>query len=197
MKHAKLLAALLFLSVVGNFTTAHAQAWDTDIVSWTGPAACADGSALSFCPVSGYRVQVATTSTGTFSDVPGDVTVTTKTIAAVTPGQHCYRVVVLSVNGNAAPSGVACTLTIKPTPVPGPATGLTVDNPIAFNVVPNFKTFAFDRGSRSGTVKKGASCDETRTTGNGYFAVARLNMVSPRPQPGTVVVAHCSATAAS
>lgn len=192
MRHPKLLAVLLLLSVIGS-VKAQSIPWDTDIVSGTAPIACSDGSPLSMCPISGYRVQVASSATGTFTDVLGDVTTPLKTLTAVAAGNHCYRFIVLSANGNSVPSDAACTVTVRPTPAPGPVTGIKVDSPTAFYVRPNLQRFVFERGPKyEGFVKVGAACDADRSVGDGYYVISRLTQVTPRPPAGTVLVARCT-----
>lgn len=194
-KHVGLFCLTIALLCIADAAKSQAIPWDTDVVTASAPTTCSDGSALSFCTITGYRVQVSATATatGVFTDVPGDVSTPNKVITGVSAGAHCYRYIALSANGSSVPSNVACTTTVKPTPTPNPPTGLTVDNPTAYNVVPNLKRFVFERGTKyEGFVKTGAACDKTRSVGDGLYVIARLNMVSPRPAPGTVLVAHCS-----
>ena len=169
---------------------AKAQAWDQNVLTATPPTTCTTGEPVSACPVTGYRFERSATATGTFTRVIEQTgPVYTHTVTA--SGQNCYRVIVTSANGDSAPSNVVCKTNTRPVGPPNPPS-LTVTSPTAYTVRPNLQRFAFERGSKyPGVVRVGAACDESRTVGDGYYVVARLNMVSPRPPAGTVLVAKC------
>jgi hypothetical protein len=141
--------------------------------------------------VTGYRVEASATATGTFATV-ATTTATTYTHTLVTAGQHCYRVIATSAVGDSLPSNVACRTNVKPAGPPNPPTNLTVTAPLVYDVRPNETTFAFDRGRQVGTVKLGAACDESRSTGNGFYALERPSRVALTRQPrSTALVAQC------
>jgi hypothetical protein len=83
------------------------------------------------------------------------------------------------------------TVTVDVQTKPG-APQTTVTDPIAYNVVPNLQRFVFEHGSRAGTIRIGAACDEARVTSDGYTAISRPSQVIPRPAAGTVLVAKCA-----
>ena len=171
-------------------TVARGQAWDQNVLTATPPTTCTTGEPVSACPITGYRFERSATTTGTFTAIVTQTgPVYTHTVTA--SGQNCYRVIVTSANGDSAPSNVVCKTNTRPVGPPNPPS-LTVTAPTAYNVRPNLQRFAFERGSKyPGVVRVGAACDESRTVGDGYYVVARLNMVSPRPPAGTVLVAKC------
>lgn len=189
MKHLALLLLLIPLS-------AQAQtAWNTNTITYTAPTTCTSGQPIANCAVTGYRIERSATMTGTYASV-GTSTTTSFTHLGAVAGLNCYRVVALSAAGESVPSTVtsaACKTNVEPSGPPNPPTGVTVQTPIVYNVVPNLQRFTFERGARyPGKVKVGAACDESRTVGNGYFVVSRLSQVSPRPASGTVLVAKCA-----
>lgn len=184
--------AIALLCVAG-ISQAQTQPWDTNIVSFTAPTTCTTGEPVSACPVTGYRLERSASTTGTFATLAAlPATATGYTHNGVTAGQNCYRVIALSANGDSGPSNVGCKTNTKPVGPPNPPV-LTVSAPTAYNVRPNLQRFVFERGTKyEGFVKTGAACDESRTTGEGFYVVARLSQVVPRPPAGTVLVAHCS-----
>lgn len=183
------LAIILFLTCIAGIARAQA-AWDTNVINITPATTCSTGEPISACPITGHRIEHSATSTGTFT-VLTTTTGTTYSHTGVTAGQHCYRSIALSANGDAGPSNVVCKTNTRPAGPPNPDV-LTVTSPVAFNVVPNLQRFTFERGERyAGRVRIGAACDERRTTGGGYYVIARLTAVTPRPASGTVLVAQC------
>jgi hypothetical protein len=68
-----------------------------------------------------------------------------------------------------------------------------VSSTVAYNVRPDYQKFTFVKSTRYGTVKLGAACDESRSTGDGFYAIERpRSQVTPRPQEGVVLVAKCA-----
>jgi hypothetical protein len=182
--------ALLALCFAG-IARAQVQPWDTNILTWTAPTNCTTGEPITACPVTSYRIEQAASSTGTFAAL-GAVPAATLTFShtGATAGVHCYRVVAIAANGESPPSNMSCKTNVKPVGPPNAPTLKAIDT-TAYNVVPNYQRFVFERGTRMGTVKLGAACDADRTVGAGYYVIARLNMVTPRPAAGTTVVAKC------
>lgn len=171
-----------------------ADAWNEDTVTWSPPAACADGSATTNCPVTGYKVETAPSKTSsTWVTVATVGNVLTAKATGLTAGVHCYRVSTIAANGTsaAAVQGNDCPVTTAP--LPGPPTNvLTTVEQTVYDVRPNEQTFAFDLGRRVGTVKLGAACDESRSTGNGFYALERPSRVSlTRAARSTALVARC------
>lgn len=179
---------ILGLCIAG---AAQAQAWDTNNLSWDAPTSCSTGEPISACPVTSYRIERSATATGTFSTL-GTSTTTSYTHTGALAGNNCYRVIAISATGDSVPSNVACKVNTKPAGPPNPPTNLKVVSPIAYNVRPDYGRFVFVRGTRAGIVKLGAACDETRKTEDGFYAVSRRNMVTPRPDPNVVIVAQCA-----
>jgi hypothetical protein len=166
------------------------QAWDTNQLQWGAPLTCTSGQPIANCPVTGYRVERAASQTGTFAAL-GTSATTSYTHTSAAAGVNCYRVIALSASGNSAPSNVACKTNVQPSGPPTPPTNLTVVETTAFNVKPNLQRFAFERGTRAGTIRLGAACDESRVTSDGYTVISRPSQVIPRPQTGVVLVAKC------
>lgn len=179
----------VFLLALCATGIANAQAWDTNVLTATPPTTCTTGEPVSACPVTGYRFERSATPTGTFTRVI-EQTGAVYTHTGVTAGQNCYRVIATSANGDSLPSAVVCKTNTRPVGPPS-APGLTVTAPTAFNVRADYQKFAFVKSTRWGSARLGAACDESRTTGDGYYVVSRLNMVTPRPPAGTVIVAKC------
>lgn len=197
MKEHRIVAAFAFV-ILALCVTGIARAdnaWDEDTVQWTAPTICNGGQAITVCPVQSYKVETASSKTATAWTTVGTTvpTVLTIKVAGLTAGTHCYRVTAVGTAGSstAAIQGNDCPVTVAP--VPGPPTNvLTVSDPIAYSVRPNLQRFVFERGPRIGSVKLGASCDETRSTGDGFYVIDRLSQIKPRPAQGTVAVARCS-----
>lgn len=189
MKSLRLIAALAALALA---PLAHADAWNEDTVNWGAPASCSNGEPLTSCPVTGYKVETAASKTATTWTTAATVgNVLTAKITGLTAGTHCYRVSALSANG-AGPvqvQGNDCPVAIPP--VPGQPTNVVTVETTAYNVRADFQRFAFVRSTRFGKVNLGASCDESRSVGNGYYVIDRLSQVTPRPPAGTVLVAKC------
>lgn len=171
------------------------QAWNENRIAWVAPTTCTSGQPIANCPVTSYRVERSATQTGTYAAV-GTSTTTTFTHNGAVAGLNCYRVVAISATGESAPSAVtsaACKTNVEPSGPPNPPTDVRVIATVAYNVKPDYQHFAFVRGSRYGTVKLGAACDEDRLTKDGYYAIERpRSQVTPRPQEGVVLVAKCA-----
>jgi hypothetical protein len=180
----------LVLVGIANPSLAQTQPWDTSVITWVAPTNCTTGEPITSCPIVTYRVERASSTTGTFSSI-GTSGTTSLTLTGVSPGLACYRVVAVGVGNESVPSSVACKTTVRPVGPPNPPTQLKVDNIVAYNVRADFQQFAFVRGTRAGVASLGAACDETRSVGNGFYALERPSRVTPRPANGTVLVAHC------
>lgn len=179
------------LCIVGIARAQAAQPWDTNILSWVLPSACSSGEPISACPLTGIRVEEATSATGAYRTLATlGANATTYTHSSATAGPHYYRVFALSANGESLPSNVATKTNVKPVGPPNPPVLKAIDA-VAYNVKADFLHFAYVRGSKAGAVKLGAACDESRQTSDGYTVISRLTQVTPRPAAGTVLVARC------
>lgn len=112
---------LVVLCVIGClFSVAHAA--DIKII-WTAPTACADGSALTNCPISGYEISQGSSATGTFT-VKDTVAsgVLTKTYTQ-NPGTYCYSLKTTSGTLKSDASIPVCATLTAPAPgTPGNVT---------------------------------------------------------------------------
>jgi hypothetical protein len=70
--------------------------------------------------------------------------------------------------GATASSSVTVTVDKKPKPP-----GVSVRLAQAFEIVPDYHAFQFNVGRQIGTAKLGAACDESRSLGDGYFAIVQ------------------------
>jgi hypothetical protein len=182
---------LLVLLTIAFPFAAQAQQWDSNALSWSAPTTCTSGVPVSNCPVTGYRIERSATATGVFASV-GTSTTTSFTHTSAAAGGNCYRAIALSAKGDSAPSNVFCKVNTPPSGPPSPPSNLTIIEPIAFTVRPDYGRFAFVRGTKAGMARIGANCDESRVTADGYTAISRPRYaVLPRPAEGTVLVAKC------
>lgn len=198
MKEHRIVGALALI-LIGICIAGIAQAATVN-VTWTPPTTNTDNSVI---PATGpgsltsYRVEYGTCLTGgTFGTKAGEVSRTapaTGTTLNLQPGTTCVRAFVSNTYGiESAASNVASKVVDPPTPNP-PVLGAI--SPTVYDVRPNEQTFAFDRGQRVGSVKLGAKCDETRTTGQDYYALERPSRVVLTKTPRSVaLVAKCAAT---
>ena len=189
-RHSILISALLLVSLFGSFVQAQ-TAWDSNVVTLAQPSTCQDGRPASNCPVTGYRIERSASASGTFAAL-ATIQGNTYTHTGAAEGSNCYRAFALSATGESGVSNVQCKTNTRPASPPSPPV-LTVSAPTAYLVKPNFQKFAFERGAKyPGKVKVGAACDADRSVGGGFYVVARLNQVTPRPAAGTVLVAKCA-----
>jgi hypothetical protein len=173
------------------------------VVNFTTPTTNTDGTPLtdlaSFKVLWGASASTLTNS----KSVPAPASSATVTGLGNGTWYFASRAVnaagVESDNSNVVPSAVVVasvtaskTVTVDVQTKPG-APQTTVTDPIAYNVVPNLQRFVFEHGSRAGTIRIGAACDEARITADGYTAISRPSQVIPRPAAGTVLVAKCAA----
>lgn len=121
-----ILAAALILSCISGM--AQAQAWNTNVVSFSAPTTCSSGQSIANCPVTGYRVERSATLTGVYAAV-GTTPSSPYTHLSAAAGQNCYRVIALSAQGESVPSTVttaACKTNIEPSGPPNPPQSVTV-----------------------------------------------------------------------
>jgi hypothetical protein len=141
--------ALLFAGV------AQAQvAWNENRIEWTAHTSCTDGQPASACPVTDYRVERASSQSGTFTQIATTTTLTYTHIAQA--GTNCYRVRSNSAGGFSGYTNVACRTNVEPpppTPVPNPPTNLRFVTVSATNHPDTDWTPAFRiSGSTAGTM---------------------------------------------
>lgn len=185
-------AIIVFLCVIAMPTLAQTQAWDTNIVTWTGPTTCVSGQPIANCPVTGYRVERASTTTGTFSQVgttgPSVVTFTHNVASA---GQNCYRVIALSNSGNSDPSNVACKTNVQPSGPPSPPTNLRVVDQVVFDLRRDGSAWYLSRHVGNVPVGTQAVRRYTVANGAGYCQVLRSDVQHVKASKG-VLVAKCA-----
>jgi hypothetical protein len=94
-------------------------------LSWTAPTTCEDNSPITNCPITGFEVSEAATSTGPTWGIRETVAanVTSRTYQ-LPPGQRCFYVKTVSNSVKSAPSTVACA--DVPVVPPKAPTGITV-----------------------------------------------------------------------
>lgn len=192
MKHVAVL-----LAVLGGFVVPVASA-ATFVVSWTNPTTNTDGSTIPATgdgSLSSARVEYGTCNGAAFGVKAGEVVrpmPATNATLNLPVGTHCVRVMVSNTYGaESGPSNVATR--VIPPPVPRPPTNLVVDTPVAYDVVPDYRRFAFVRGRAVGTAKIGAACDEDRTVGADLYALVQPGRVVLNRTPrSTALVAHCA-----
>lgn len=174
------------------------------MVAWSPPTTNTDNSALE--DLSGFTIIYGTSATAlSQSKLVADPTAKTAPVTGLSPGTWFFAVRAYNAVGNPSAPGNVATKTIAGPPaataartahvdvskVPSPPTGVTVQEIVAYNVVPNLQRFAFERGSRAGKAKLGAACDERRCLEEAYCVVARRSQVTPQPPAGVPVVAKC------
>ena len=179
-------AVVLVLAFV-VYADARAQAipWNTDVLAWTAPTQCSDGSpVVGNCDITAYKVETATSATGTWSTLTTTIgSVLTYTADNLAAGTHCYRVSAISSGGASAPSAIACA-TATP-PLPGPPTLKTIDT-LAYEVQ---KATDALKLAVVGTVPLDTPC--TSDEANGLHVVPRKAVtVSGKTKP-VVMVAKC------
>jgi hypothetical protein len=193
---------LSFVAALGLVATAMPapSAAATVTVNWTNPTANTDSSPI---PASGAgslasaRIEYGTcTATGGFGTKAGEVTRTQPATTAtlnLQPGTTCVQVRVTNTYGiESAASNVATKVVDPPTPNPPQLTTIAA---AVYDVLPNERTFAFDRGRQVGTARLGLACDEERTTGDDFYALERPSRALITRQPrSSALVAKCASS---
>jgi hypothetical protein len=201
------LRCLIFVISAQVAPLVHAQtapAWNEDNLSWTAPTACSDGTPLTNCPVTGYRIERASSPTATTWAFVATTSLTSYKATNVPAGQNCYRVAANSSNGMSAWAPVlasSCAIAAAPPPPPpAPPGSVTVTDVVAYEVRKNSSGVMV--ASRIGIVPTGTVCSqETRTVNSGSYpgtynridpkAVDLINW--PNRLPPTDVFARCAA----
>lgn len=182
MKHIITLAAILLC------WQAHAQAisWNADILGWTAPTQCSDGSPVAGnCDITGYKLETAASATAvvwsTVTTTPGSSLA--YTVTGLTIGVHCYRLSAIAAGGSSPPSNAVCATTTQPAPsIP---TLKTVDT-LAYEVQ---KLTDSLRLAQVGTVPLDTPCKDDEA--NGLHVVPRKSVSVPGKTKPVVMVAKC------
>ncbi len=173
MKIRCMLMALLLLLPLSVFVVpVQAQTplkWNENGISWAPATVCADGSPVSNCPLTGFRVEVSAAATGAswFAVTTVGPTVVTYKAVVATPGTYCYRIVAVGTSGDSAPSSAPCKTNVAPKPG-----APVVTEPIAYEYRPSTNTMAL-----VGLVPLGSACGpETKTVGTITYCKLTLTM---------------------
>lgn len=125
--------------------------WNESQLTWSPPSKCTDGSPITDCPVTGYRVESAQTcdaATWMLIGSPAEATFKATNLPA---GLNCFRVKAKSANGDGPPTNTV-SMTATP-PKPGQPGTLTVTAPTAYEYKP-----ATDSMARVALVPIGTPC---------------------------------------
>jgi hypothetical protein len=197
---------LLMLAVIYSPAVHGQTVWNEDNLSWTAPTGCSDGTPIANCPVTGYRIERASSPTATTWVFVATTSLTSYKATNVPAGQNCYRVAANSANGMSAWAPVlasSCATAAAPPPPPPPPSppgSVTITDVVAYEVRPNSKGVMV--AARIGVVPAGTVCSqETRTVNSGSYpgtynridpkAVDLINW--PNRLPPTDVFARCAA----
>lgn len=190
MKSMSLCAAILLLLLQASLV--HAQItlkWNEDKLDWTAPAQCEDGSPIADCPITGYRIETATSTTGAFATVATVGNVLTHKLTGLSPGPHCYRVLALAGATASKPSNVACATATSPPP--GAPVLQTVDQ-VAWDVKRRYWGLfgPYELNAMVGTVELGTECN--RDSVEGHNGVSRDAVTFYRKPRSKLIVARCA-----
>lgn len=111
MKRTLMLAFTLLPALAAAQTP---QPWDTNVLQWDAPLRCVDGSALSNCAITGYRIDRSPVAGGTATPVATVGNVLTFTHVNAPAGVNCYKVVALTAAGPSGPSNELCKTNTRP-----------------------------------------------------------------------------------
>jgi hypothetical protein len=146
-----LLALVMLLASIT--ATAQTTAWNEDRLTWSLAGDCQDGQPLSACPVTGIRVETATSTTGpwTILNTLGN-TATSYLRTSVPVGLNHYRVGLVWSGGVIYSNLVSATTVALPPPPPPPKPPVLVVAEVVagVGVSPVFRIL--QDGSRSTTV---------------------------------------------
>jgi hypothetical protein len=174
-------------------------------ITWTPPTTNSDNSPLT--NLAGYRILIGTSATNfTLQATVSDPAASSGNVGGLTPNTNYFFTVrsvnsdgVESANSNVAqklitggsPPSASASATVTVNKVPSPPTNTTVVETTAYNWRFDPERWAALRGAPAGSIRKGAACDESRMTDDGYTVISRPSQVRPRPAPGVVLVARC------
>lgn len=167
MKHYRLIAVLLLISVLGNFVHA-----GTLGVSLQHATTYEDGTPLPVADITQSRVEYGTCIGAAFGTKAGEWIIagnaTTGSKSGISPGTYCTRAYTTAKGVESLASNVVAKTINQPAPNP-PV--LTVTATAAFVPVYN-KTWGYwAMADQVGTVKLGMACNESVSYGNGFYAL--------------------------
>ena len=200
MKHEHRYVGAFVAAIAGLCLAGLARA-ATVTVNWTPPTTNTDGSAIAGTgagSLTNYRIEYGTCNGTAFGVKAGEITRAAPASTAtlnLQPGTSCVRVFAANTYGSeSVASNVATKVVDPPTPNPPQLTTIAAQ---VYDVLPNERTFAFDRGRLVGTTRLGMACDEERTTGADFYALERpskaIIVKTPR---SAALVARCGSTPA-
>ena len=184
------LGVVLLLSFWAGHASAQTLKWSESRITWTAPQSCVDGSPITDCPITGYRIETAASATASTWSLVSTVgaAVLTHTATGLTAGTRCYRVFALSGSAMSPPSNVECKTTVGPAPG---APGLRTIDTVAYDIKFDWRKWRYAINKPVGTVPLGAECHKDFALGGGYYRVERSDVdFDGRRQPA-VVVAKC------
>jgi hypothetical protein len=191
---------LLMLAVIYSPAVHGQTVWNEDNLSWTAPTGCSDGTPIANCPVTGYRIERASSPTATTWVFVATTSLTSYKATNVPAGQNCYRVAANSANGMSAWAPVlassCATAAAPPPPPPGPPGSVTVTDVVAYEVRKNSKGVMV--ATRIGIVPASTVCSQETRTASGVtynrIDTAAVDMVNwPSRIPPVDVFARCAA----
>lgn len=109
---------IMLLALLIGVAQAQSVAWNENRMAWDAHTSCTDGQPASACPATDYRVERASSQSGTFSQIATTTATTFTHIAQA--GNNCYRVRSNSANGFSGYTNVACRNNVEPPPPPPP-----------------------------------------------------------------------------
>lgn len=191
--------ALIGLQLI-TVTSANAQTalkWNEDQLTWVAPTTCTDGSPITDCAVTGYRIETAASATATTWSLVTTALATANTykVTGLTEGPHCYRLASLSTKGqgpySAVPSSMCATAAA---PFPNPPTP-TLTDVVAFEIREDASGTLV--ATRIGILPAGSLCNaETRDVNGVTFNRIDPNAVEPfnslQGVPPADVYARCA-----
>ena len=155
----------------------------TATITWTAPTICADGTALTNCPTSGYRIYGALQGQPKVLLASPAATSATATLT-LGAGNQCFDMTTLSGANESAHSAESCK--VVPAPLPNPPTIVTVATTV-FNVIKSTDKLSL---VAVGTVPLGVACSPTMGA-NGLRVVPRAQVTWTSTTHPLVVVADC------
>lgn len=148
--------------------------WNESILTWTNPATTCDDkvSPLTECPVSGYRLEMASSCTATTWEFVANVPATPLSYKQtnIPAGPHCYRVKARYVVGTgtletgAGPVN-ATSLKVTTAPAPSAPGAVVVSDIVAYEVRENSQGVMV--ASRIGVLPMGSLCGPEAREANG------------------------------
>jgi hypothetical protein len=156
---------LIFLLSLMPVLAFGANTWNERDLAWTAPTTCSDGTAITNCPVTGYKLEAAGTCTATSWNAVATVgKVLTYHVTNLAPGNYCFRVKATSAGGDSAPSPTTAssqTTVVQPPPsVPdAPGSVVVAISPTAYTVIKSQDALVM---LPVGTVATSTACDVTQ-----------------------------------